>query len=106
MKNVSGGDLVGAIRAAHAGRSILAPEALQALIQPDDPTTSIGQDLTRRERQVLALLVKGLTNPEIAERLTISRATVKVHVSHILAKLEVSNRGEAIALAIQHQLVY
>jgi len=105
MKNVSGGDLVGAIRAAHAGRSILAPEALQALLQPDDPAAAIGQDLTRRERQVLALLVKGLTNPEIAERLTISRATVKVHVSHILSKLDVSNRGEAIALAIQRQLV-
>jgi NarL family two-component system response regulator LiaR len=105
VKNVSGDDLVGAIRAAHAGRSILAPEALQALLEPDDPTTGLGQDLTRRERQVLALLVKGLTNPEIAERLTISRATVKVHVSHILAKLKVSNRGEAIALAIQNQLV-
>jgi DNA-binding NarL/FixJ family response regulator len=54
---------------------------------------------------VLALLVKGLSNPEIAERLSISRATVKVHISNILAKLEVSNRGEAIAAAIQWKLV-
>ena len=51
------------------------------------------------------MLAKGLTNPEIAERLVISHSTVKVHVSHILAKLEASNRGEAIALAIQHGLV-
>jgi NarL family two-component system response regulator LiaR len=105
VKNVSGDDLAGAIRAAHAGRSILAPEAIQALVRPDHPAAGPSYDLTRRERQVLALLVQGLTNPEIAERLTISRSTVKVHVSHILAKLNVSNRGEAIALAIQHQLV-
>jgi len=105
LKNVSGSDLAEAIRAAHAGRSTLAPEAVEALVQPAAPASGLGQDLTRRERQVLALLAKGLTNPEIAERLVISHSTVKVHVSHILAKLEASNRGEAIALAIQHGLV-
>jgi NarL family two-component system response regulator LiaR len=105
LKNVSGSDLAEAIRAAYAGRSTLAPEAVEALVQPAAPTSGLGQDLTRRERQVLALLAKGLTNPEIAERLVISHSTVKVHVSHILAKLEASNRGEAISLAIQHGLV-
>jgi NarL family two-component system response regulator LiaR len=105
LKNVSGSELAEAIRAAHAGRSILAPEAVEALVQPAAPTSDLGRDLTRREREVLALLAKGLTNPEIAERLVISHSTVKVHVSHILAKLEASNRGEAIALAIQHGLV-
>jgi NarL family two-component system response regulator LiaR len=105
LKDVSGDDLAYTIRAAHAGRSVLAPEAVQALVQPGDPAARLGQDLTRREQEVLALLVKGLTNAEIAERLTISRATVKVHVSHILSKLDVSSRGEAISLAIQHGLV-
>jgi len=105
LKNVSGDALAGAIRAAHAGRPTLAPEAVQALIQAVDPEAELGQDLTRREREVLALLIKGLTNAEMAERLIISRSTVKVHVSHILSKLDVSSREEAIAVAIQHQLV-
>jgi NarL family two-component system response regulator LiaR len=105
LKNVSGDDLAGAIRAAHAGRSTLAPEAIQALIQPADPGAAPGHDLTPRERDVLALLVTGLNNPEIAKQLYISPSTVKVHVSNILSKLGVSNRGEAIALAIQHKLV-
>jgi NarL family two-component system response regulator LiaR len=105
LKDVSGDNLADTIRAAHAGRSVLAPEAVQALVQPVDPAARLGQDLTRREREVLALLAKGLTNPAIAEKLVISHSTVKVHVSHILSKLEVSNRGEAIALAIKYGLV-
>ena len=105
MKNVSGSDLAAAIRAACAGRSTLAAEAIEAMIQPAVPESVPDLDLTSRERDVLALLVKGLTNPEIAERLSISRATVKVHISNILSKLGVSNRAEAIALAIQRKLV-
>jgi NarL family two-component system response regulator LiaR len=104
LKNVSGDDLAEAIRAAHAGRSTLAPEAIQALIQPT-PVANSNIELTDREREVLSLLVKGLSNPEIAEHLNVSRATVKVHVSNILGKLGVSNRAEAIAFAIQNKLV-
>ncbi len=105
LKNVSGEDLARAIRSAWAGRPTLAPEAVQALIQSDPDQDHLGDDLTRREHEVLGLLVKGLSNPEIAERLVLSRATVKVHVSNILSKLGVSNRSEAIALAIQRRLV-
>jgi NarL family two-component system response regulator LiaR len=105
LKNVSGGELAEAIRAACAGRATLAPEAVNALIRPDAPEVTLGADLTRREREVLKLLTTGLSNPEIAQRLTVSRSTVKAHVSNILSKLNAANRAEAIALALGHKLV-
>lgn len=105
LKNVSANDLAEAIRAAHAGRTTLAPEAAQALVQTTGREPAPGHDLTPREREVLALMVEGLTNPEIAERLTVSRATAKAHVSHILSKLNAATRMEAISLALKHKLV-
>ena len=105
LKNVTGDELYQAVCRAYAGRPTLALEALQALIRPDGEADALGKDLTRRELEVLALLVKGFGNQEIAERLVVSRATVKVHVSNILSKLGVTNRAEAIALAIQHKIV-
>ncbi len=106
LKNISGEDLAEAIRDACAGRATLAQEAVQALIQsPPAAAETPGGALTVREREVLALLVKGLNNTEIAERLSISHATAKAHVSNILSKLGVSNRAEAVALAIQRKLV-
>lgn len=104
LKNVSGPDLAEAIRDSYAGRPMLATEAVAALIDTEDEE-DIGKDLTLREREVLRLLCKGLTNPEIALQLSVSRSTVKAHVSRILSKLAVSNRSEAIALAIEKKLV-
>ena len=105
LKNVSGEELAEAIRQAHSGRPTLAPEAVQALIQPPSEVESLAAGLTRREHEVLALLAKGMSNPEIAGQLCISRATVKVHISNILSKLGVASRAEAISLAIQNKLV-
>jgi NarL family two-component system response regulator LiaR len=104
LKNTSAGELAAAIRAAHAGRSTLAPEAAEALIRSAQPGR-LGHDLTDREHEVLAVMVEGLSNAEIAERLVISRSTVKFHVSSILSKLEVGSRAEAVSVALQHHLI-
>lgn len=105
LKDVQALELAEAIRAAHAGRPTLSPEATQALIQAATQPPQPGHDLTEREREVLALMVKGLSNNEIAERLIVSISTVKYHVSGILSKLGAANRAEAVAMALQHHLV-
>jgi NarL family two-component system response regulator LiaR len=105
LKNVSIDDLAQAIRAALMGQSTLAPEATQALIQAASQGPPPGDDLTPREREVLELLVEGLTNPEIAQRLMVSASTARAHVSSILSKLGVSNRAEAVARAFRLKLV-
>ena len=105
LKDVSADELAQAIRAAHAGRGTLSPEAAQALIHAATQPPAPGYDLTERERAVLALMVEGLNNTEIAAKLVVSPSTIKSHVSHILRKLEVSSRTEAAALAVRHHLV-
>lgn len=105
LKSVSARELAEAIRAAYKGRPTLAPEAAQALIHATTKPPELGHDLTPREREVLALMVDGLTNPEIAERLMISRSTVKHHVRGVLSKLGTSSRTEAVALAVKRGLV-
>jgi NarL family two-component system response regulator LiaR len=105
LKNVSAEELAGAIRAAHAGRPTLSQEAAEALVQATRQRPELGGDLSGREREVLELLVEGLSNGQIAERLTISPATVRYHVSSILSKLGASSRTEAVSLAWQHHLV-
>lgn len=105
LKDVSAETLAQAIRAAHAGRSMLSPEAAQALIHGATQPRPPGDDLTQRERDVLALMIEGLNNTEIARRLVVSPSTVKSHVSHILAKMDASSRTEAVALAVQHRIL-
>jgi NarL family two-component system response regulator LiaR len=106
LKDVSAGELANAIRAAYAGKPTLAPEAAQALIDATRmPAEKIGFDLTNREQEVLALLVEGLNNNQIAERLVVSRSTAKFHVSSVLSKLGVASRTEAVVTALKHNLV-
>jgi NarL family two-component system response regulator LiaR len=104
LKTISAGELAAAIRAAAAGQATLAPEATQALLRQAGPPP-IGHDLTERERQVLALLVQGLSNAGIAAQLVVSESTAKFHVSNILAKLQAGSRAEAVAIALQGGLV-
>jgi NarL family two-component system response regulator LiaR len=104
MKNVSARELADAIRAAHRGKMTLSPEAAQALAHAA-ANKNEGAELTDREREVLKLMVEGLNNAEIAERLVVSLSTVKYHISNILSKLQVDNRVAAVTLAIQKKLV-
>jgi NarL family two-component system response regulator LiaR len=105
LKDVSAEELAQAIRAAHAGRATLSPEAAQALVHAASQAPPPGLDLTERERAVLALMVEGLNNTQIAARLTVSPSTVKSHVSNILTKLGTTSRTEAVTLALRTRLV-
>ena len=105
LKDLSADELAQAIRAAHAGRATLSPEAAQALIETTNQPPEPGLALTEREREVLALMVEGLNNTQIAARLTVSPSTIKSHVSNILSKLGVASRTEAVTLALRNHIV-
>jgi NarL family two-component system response regulator LiaR len=91
------------VRDAAAGRPTVDPAALPLLFRARQPRP--GDDLTGRERDVLALLVTGRTNQEIGHNLGISPGTVRVYVSSVLAKLGVANRTVAAVVAVRHGLV-
>ena len=105
LKNVSAAELVSAVRRAVSGQSSLSPEAAQILVQTVHEPGQLGSDLTDREREILKLMVDGLPNAAIADRLIVSQSTIKFHVSNILSKLNASSRTEAVALAMKHRLV-
>lgn len=104
LKKTKPDALIEAIYDACAGRSTLTPEATQALVHSVQRPSKRLPSLTRRERDVLALLMRGCKNTEIAEALTVSRSTVKKHVSSILSKLGATSRTEAVAVAMQNNL--
>jgi NarL family two-component system response regulator LiaR len=104
LKNISAQPLAEAIRAAYAGRSTLAEEIAGTVVALTRQHPTPNYNLTRREREVLTLLVEGLSNAQIARRLAISQTTVKYHVRNILNKLGADSRTEAVSLAWQHNL--
>ena len=109
LKQVGSNDLIQAIEAAARGEATLDPTLTQRVftevrrsIQKDEAATF--SELTSQEMQVLALIAEGKTNREIAATLFLSEGTIRNYVSNILSKLGVSNRAEAAAYAIQHNL--
>jgi two-component system, NarL family, response regulator LiaR len=105
LKNVTTRELLDAIQAVSIGQPALSPEAARVLINSTTRPLSVGHDLTEREHEVLLLLVEGLNNAQIADRLSISPFTVKNHVSNILSKLDVATRTEAVSMALQKHIV-
>jgi NarL family two-component system response regulator LiaR len=96
--------LADAIRTVYSGQTVLDPEATRALMK-SDRHANLEPNLSKRELEVLALLVEGLSNREIGLRLEISPETVKHHVSKCISKLHATNRTQAVSRAIELQLV-
>jgi NarL family two-component system response regulator LiaR len=105
LKDVQPDRLAQAIREANQGRGIIDTAAAQALISASQAEQMPEFELTPREREILGLMVSGKTNKQIAESLTLSLGTVRFHISNILSKMGVSNRTEAVSLALQNNLV-
>jgi len=105
IKNVTADELIAAIRGAVSGQPRLSPEAAQVLIQDIKQPAEVTFELTDREKEILTLMVEGLPNNAIAEKLVVSQSTVKFHVSNVLSKLGASSRTEAVATALKHKLV-
>jgi DNA-binding NarL/FixJ family response regulator len=112
LKDASRERLLEAIRVVHAGDALLAPSVTRRLVadyarrtDPVEPPSAVLAALTPRERETLTLLARGLSNGEIAERLVVTEATVKSHVSAVLTKLGLRDRVQAVVFAYEHGLV-
>jgi DNA-binding NarL/FixJ family response regulator len=110
LKDARPEDLITAIRRTHAGESLFAPSILTRLVEhyvavPRTPRPAAPQPLTARETEVLTLIGRGLSNDQIAARLTISVKTVKTHVSHLLTKLVARDRAHLVIAAYDAGLV-
>jgi DNA-binding NarL/FixJ family response regulator len=106
FKDVDEDELISAIRLASQGRGVVAPEAMQALVarsRIEEDAVEVG--LTEREQTTLDLVARGLTNPQIAERLMISISTVNFHVHNVLDKLGAKTRTEAVMIAAREGLI-
>jgi DNA-binding NarL/FixJ family response regulator len=104
--------LVEAIHVVHAGEALLSPSITRRLVadfaartDPLEQPTALLEELTPREREVLVLVARGLSNDEIAERLVVTQATVKSHVGSILMKLGLRDRVQAVVFAYEHGIV-
>lgn len=112
LKSMSREDLVGGIRGVLAGEALLHPSRLAALVEqlgaetvePTSPLLGDVNELTTREREVLALMIEGLTNQQIAEVLGVAPSTIKSHVQNIILKLGASDRTQAAVMAVRAKL--
>jgi len=115
LKGMQASQLAEAIREVKAGGSVIQPQLARRLLrrfQPREPAETRGvaepqgnRTLSAREREILSLLARGLSNAEVARVLNVSRATVRTHLEHIYAKLEVTNRTEAVTEGIRQGLI-
>jgi two-component system, NarL family, response regulator LiaR len=107
LKNADPQELVRAVHAAHAGEALLDPVVAARLVETlaADGVEEPLDRLTPREREVLVLIAHGFANKRIAQELAVSEKTVKAHVSHVLAKLGVSDRTQAAVFAVRAGLV-
>ncbi len=107
LKDTTEEELVTAIRLAAEGRGLVAPHALQALISrpDDDEAANYRASLTEREQEVLVLMARGLTNPQIGNELSISRSTANFHVQNVLNRLGARTRTEAVSIAVREGLI-
>jgi DNA-binding NarL/FixJ family response regulator len=112
LKDALPEDLLAAVRVVAAGDALIAPSVTRRLIaefarrpEPARPATAELDDLTEREREVLVEVARGLSNAEIAERLFVSPATIKTHVSRTLMKLGARDRAQLVVLAYETGLI-
>jgi DNA-binding NarL/FixJ family response regulator len=103
LKDTPRRELLTAIRAAAAGRSVLTPSVATKLVRQQ--RTDRPEPLSARERQVLALVARGATNRDVAERLNVTEATIKTYLTRIFTKLNVNDRTAAVTTALSHHLI-